>query len=127
MSSNKPQPKRSQTKRMYVKPCRTFLLQKPLGQIAVPSLGCMSSHHMPFFRTDMIFNNEEALISGLFKIAPKLKKEEGNLEYGYRSKKFPDDPVRVAVKSTGQSTNPIGNWFGSLTSPVNTDNYDAKS
>lgn len=72
---------------------------------------------------NMIYGNEEALLSGLFKIQPKMKSEEGNLEYGYRSKKFPDDPVRVAVKQTGKSENPIMNWFGSLTSPVNTDNY----
>jgi hypothetical protein len=54
----------------------------------------------------------------------QISETEG-LEYGYRLKVFPDDPVRVAKKQTGKSENPIMNWFGSLTSPVNTDNYKA--
>jgi len=32
----------------------------------------------------MIYNNEEALLAGLFRIYPKMKEQEGNLEYGYR-------------------------------------------
>jgi hypothetical protein len=72
---------------------------------------------------DAIFANEKALLAGLFKLHPALKDHEGQLEYGYRSKKFPSDAVRVAVKRAGKSANPVLNWLGSLTSPVNTDEY----
>ena len=50
-------------------------------------------------------------------------KEGENFEYGYRLKKFPDDEIRLAFKRTGKSENPIMNWIGSLSNPVNTDNY----
>ena len=72
---------------------------------------------------DVIFKNEEALVSGLFKLFPQMKKEGENFEYGFRLKKFPDDEIRLAFKRTGKSENPIMNWFGSLSNPVNTDNY----
>lgn len=60
----------------------------------------------------------------MFKLYPAMKKGgTENFEYGFRSMKFPDDDIRLAFKRTGKSENPIMNWFGSLSNPVNTDNY----
>jgi hypothetical protein len=87
---------------------------KPVGSIACPRTDRPD---------DMIFTNEDALVSGLFKLYPAMKKEGENFEYGYRLKKFPDDEIRLAFKRTGKSENPIMNWIGSLSNPVNTDNY----
>ena len=50
--------------------------------------------------------------------------ERQGLEYGYRLKEFPDEEPKLANKDAKeQSENPIMNWIGSLSNPVNTDNY----
>ena len=43
---------------------------------------------------EVIYETEAALKQGLFRLYPKMKDEADNLEYGFRLKKFPDDPVR---------------------------------
>lgn len=86
----------------------------PVGSVAVPRSEKAE---------DTIFGNEPALLEGIYQINPKLKQEEGKIEYGFRLKKFPDDPVRLAIRKT--AGNEILKWFGSLTSPVNTDSYKA--
>jgi Family of unknown function (DUF6523) len=45
-----------------------------------------------------IFANEEELLKGAFHIFPVLKKNQGQLEYGYRLKEFKDDPIELAVR-----------------------------
>ncbi|MCT7950101.1 DUF6523 family protein [Ancylothrix sp. C2] len=47
-----------------------------------------------------IFENEDDLLQGAFRLFPVLKKNQNNLEYGYRLKgaDFADEPVQVAVK-----------------------------
>ncbi|MEL7035349.1 MAG: HHL1-like protein [Cyanobacteria bacterium J06592_8] len=44
-----------------------------------------------------IFGSQEELLQGAFRIFPRLRKHEGQLEYGYRLKEFKDEPVQVAV------------------------------
>ena len=42
------------------------------------------------------------------------------LEYGYRLKEFPDDPIVLADKdATEASDNPLMNWFNALDNPLN--------
>lgn len=73
--------------------------------------------------TNVIYRNEDALKQGLFRLFPKMKPEEKNLEYGFRLTKFPDEEIRLAVKETGDSSNPFTKWVGGLTNPMNTDDY----
>jgi len=69
-----------------------------------------------------IFNNEDDLLKGAFKIYPKLKVSTDKFEYGYRLKEFPDDPVKICTKqSTEASTNPFMQWFNQLDNPLNKD------
>jgi len=51
---------------------------------------------------------------------PLLKKAaatEGSLEYGYNLKKFPDEPIKVAVKPSGDK-NPVVKWIENVISPL---------
>ncbi|HEY9811438.1 MAG TPA: HHL1-like protein [Halomicronema sp.] len=47
-----------------------------------------------------IFENEDDLLQGAFRLFPVLKKSQNNLEYGYRLKgsEYADEPIEVAVK-----------------------------
>ena len=50
-----------------------------------------------------IFDNEEELQKGAFRLFPILKKSQNQLEYGYRLKEFKDDEIALAVRpSKGQ-------------------------
>lgn len=55
----------------------------PCGSIAVPRGAQVS---------DAIFANEEALKSSIVRTYPKLKGSEGEFEFGYNLKVYPDDP-----------------------------------
>ncbi len=45
-----------------------------------------------------IFDNEADLRQGAFRLFPRLRKQQANLEYGYRLKEFTDEPVVVAER-----------------------------
>jgi hypothetical protein len=45
-----------------------------------------------------IFANEDELLKGAFRLSPHLRKHKDDLEYGYRLKEFPDEPVQLAEK-----------------------------
>lgn len=88
----------------------------PCGAIAVPRGGQVS---------DAIFANEADLKTAIVRTYPKLKGSEGEFEFGYNLKVYPDDPVEVAVKGGGKSSGPsIGNWISNVLSPV--DNSQVK-
>lgn len=55
-----------------------------------------------------IFDNEEELQKGAFRIFPILKKNQGQLEYGYRLKEFKDDPIELAVQPSKSQQAGIG-------------------
>lgn len=61
----------------------------PVGAIAVKRSSMI--HHA-------IYDNEEQLLQGAFRMFPVLQKNRANLEYGYRLKEFKDEPIQVAVK-----------------------------
>lgn len=50
-----------------------------------------------------IFGSQEDLLQGAFRIFPRLRKHEGQLEYGYRLKEFKDEPIQVAVPPQSRS------------------------
>jgi len=72
--------------------------------------------------SNAIFSNEEALKTAVVRTFPKLKGYEAEFEYGYNLKVYPDEPVEVAVKSTGTTGPSIGNWISNLLSPVDASN-----
>lgn len=83
----------------------------PVGSIAVPRGAQVS---------DAIFANEEGLRSSIVRTYDKLKGMEVEFEYGYNLKVYPDDPVQVAMKGQGGSSDgpSFGNWMSNLLSPV---------
>ncbi|HEY9909187.1 MAG TPA: HHL1-like protein [Thermosynechococcaceae cyanobacterium] len=45
-----------------------------------------------------IFANQEELLQGAFRLFPVLRKNQTQLEYGYRCKEFKDEPIQLAVQ-----------------------------
>ncbi len=68
--------------------------------------------------SNAIFSNEEALKAAIIRTMPNLKGYEQEFEYGYNLKIYPDEPVEVAVKSTGGTGPSVGNWLSNLLSPI---------
>jgi hypothetical protein len=56
-----------------------------------------------------IFDSEASLLQGAFRLLPILKKNQENLEFGYRLKEFPDEPITLAVKPADIIPSPIRN------------------
>jgi len=84
----------------------------PVGSIAVPRGAQVA---------DAVFADEKALQGGITRTYPNLKGSEGEFEYGYNLKVYPDDPVQVAMKgnATGGNDGPsFGNWMSNLLSPI---------
>lgn len=55
-----------------------------------------------------IFDSQEQLLQGAFRLFPILRKHQSQLEYGYRLKEFKDEPIQVAVKPAAKSTGGLG-------------------
>lgn len=72
--------------------------------------------------SNAIFGNEEALKAAIVRTYPKLKGFEGEFEYGYNLKIYPDEPVEVAVKSNASTGPSLGNWMSNLLSPIDASN-----
>jgi Family of unknown function (DUF6523) len=58
-----------------------------------------------------IFDQEEQLLQGAFRLFPVLRKQRQNLEYGYRLKQFGDEPIQLAVRP---APSPAGNLLQNL-------------
>ena len=52
-----------------------------------------------------IYANQTELLQGAFRLFPVLRKNQANLEYGYRLKEYKDEPIQLAEapKSIGAS------------------------
>jgi uncharacterized iron-regulated membrane protein len=74
----------------------------PVGAIAVKRSSQINA---------AIFANEAELLKGAFHAFPVLKKNQGNLEYGYRLKEFKDDPIELADRP---ANSPIGGIQGAI-------------
>lgn len=44
-----------------------------------------------------IFESQDQLLQGAFRLFPVLRKNQNQLEYGYRLKEFKDEPIQLAV------------------------------
>jgi hypothetical protein len=82
-----------------------------------------------------IYDVEKELLSGSFKLYPKLKafyelrkdsEKASAFEYGYVLKAFPDEEIKLAVREGNENkSNFFMNWVGRLTNPI--DNTDLKN
>lgn len=54
-----------------------------------------------------LFQQEEELLKGVFRLFPKLRKNQSELEYGYRLKEFNDEPITVAIRPKATAGNLI--------------------
>lgn len=85
----------------------------PVGAIAVRRSSQISR---------AIYHSEADLLQGAYRAFPVLKKNKGNLEYGYRLKGERDDDIELAVKPLARSArgllgaiNNIKGLFGAKT------------
>jgi hypothetical protein len=84
----------------------------PCGSVAVPRGAQVS---------DALFSNEAELKKSIVRTFPKLKGNEGEFEYGFNLKVYPDDPVEVAKKGGPKPEGlSIGAWISNLLSPIDT-------
>src|SRR5919199_181535 len=63
---------------------------------------------------EAMFQQEEELLKGVFRLFPKLRKHQNNLEYGYRLKEFKDEPIQVAVRPQPTTPNFIQSTVASI-------------
>lgn len=61
-----------------------------------------------------VFEQEEELLKGVFRLFPKLRKHQNNLEYGYRIKEFSDEPIQVAVRPQPTAANLVQSTVASV-------------
>jgi hypothetical protein len=80
----------------------------PVGAIAVKRSSQINA---------AIYANEAQLCEGAFRLFPILKKNQGNLEYGYRLKEYRDEPIALAEKPSAIVPNllqQVGEKLGGL-------------
>ena len=54
-----------------------------------------------------LFEQEEELLKGVFRLFPKLRTHQSELEYGHRLKEYKDEPIVVATPSQAKPGNLI--------------------
>ena len=54
-----------------------------------------------------IYDSQAQLLQGAFRLFPILKKNQTQLEYGYRLKEFKDDPIELAEPPKSKLPNPV--------------------
>lgn len=62
-----------------------------------------------------IFANEDDLRQGAFRLFPRLKKYQANLEYGFRVKGLDDEPIELAVRP---AETPVAGFFQKVQSSI---------
>ncbi len=67
-----------------------------------------------------IYDSQDDLLQGAFRIYPVLRKNKDRLEYGYRLKEYGDEDIQVAVKPSLTPSGGIGNVVGALGSSIGT-------
>lgn len=70
----------------------------PIGSLAVNRSNQISR---------AIYQQEAELLQGAFRLFPVLRKSQNNLEYGYRLREYPDEPIQIAVRSEPGKPNPL--------------------
>lgn len=65
-----------------------------------------------------IYDSEKDLREGAFRLFPILRKNQANLEYGYRLKEYSDEPIQVAVKPEQAVANAVQSAIANVTNRV---------
>lgn len=82
-----------------------------------------------------VYDVEGELLKGTFKLFPKLKaysdtraQKEGMFEYGYCLKAFPDEEIKIIVKSTPETESGgfFQSWLNKITNPMDTQDLKSK-
>lgn len=79
----------------------------PVGAIAVKRSSQISQ---------AIFGSQQDLLQGAFRLYPVLRKNQHQLEYGYRLKQFKDEPIQLAVPPQSQGKNVLRSLQDQVTS-----------
>lgn len=61
-----------------------------------------------------LFQQEEELLKGVFRLFPKLRQHQSQLEYGYRLKEFKDEPIEVATRPSPTTGNLLQSTIANL-------------
>lgn len=72
----------------------------PVGSIAVKRSSQINQ---------AIFDSERDLREGAFRLFPILRKNQANLDYGYRLKEFNDEPIQIATRPQSVLPSPLQN------------------
>jgi hypothetical protein len=82
----------------------------PVGSLSIPRSGDINK---------AIYNVEDDLMSGLYKLFPNAKGKEEFIELGYQNKNFTDEDIQVAVRPTAAQTlvNALASKLKSFFSP----------
>eukprot|EP00184_Porphyridium_aerugineum_P001767 CAMPEP_0184697354 /NCGR_PEP_ID=MMETSP0313-20130426/4341_1 /TAXON_ID=2792 /ORGANISM="Porphyridium aerugineum, Strain SAG 1380-2" /LENGTH=197 /DNA_ID=CAMNT_0027156135 /DNA_START=89 /DNA_END=682 /DNA_ORIENTATION=- len=89
----------------------------PVGSLAVERSGKID---------EAIFENEQPLLKGAFRLFPKLQKQGAEFEYGWQIKEFPDEPIKLAVNPADKPNNGIAGFFNKILNPLNLENFKGK-
>merc|ERR1712086_198906 len=96
----------------------------PVGSMAVPRTSDVQTAV-----TRAIYESEEQLQSGAFRMYPKLK-EYDEFEYGFRLVEFPDEEIRIARKEAlveqNQKSGMVQLFENFLLNPLNTDDQETQ-
>lgn len=84
----------------------------PAGSLSVPRSSQVSS---------AIFDAEEDLLQGIYRLYPNMKKEPlDNIEYGFQLKQFTDEEIRTAERPVeGGVQGMLRGFFGKWQNPLN--------
>lgn len=58
-----------------------------------------------------IYDSQEQLLQGAFRLFPTLRKHQTQLEYGYRLKEFKDEPIQLAEPPKTTATSGLQSAF----------------
>ena len=61
-----------------------------------------------------VFDQQEELLKGAFRLFPKLRKHQNRLEYGYRLKEFTDEPIELATRPKATAPNLLQSTVSSV-------------
>ena len=61
-----------------------------------------------------VFDQQEELLKGAFRLFPKLRKNQNRLEYGYRLKEFTDEPIQLAIRPKATTPNLLQSTVSSV-------------
>ena len=77
----------------------------PVGSLAVKRSNLINK---------AIFDSQEQLLQGALRLFPVLRKNQNQLEYGYRLKEYKDEPIQLAVKPEETARNLLQAAIGGL-------------